>query len=303
MKQFRHLVIEGNGVNGLALLGVLSELEQNNLLSSITHFAGASSGGFIATLLALGFSVEHVSNFLSVETFKSLKFPCYLKQVYNLFFHNGLMSIKASRKQFETLLSSRYDVNLTFQDLYEQTGNTLVLVVSDIKHQKPIYLNRHSHPTVRIVDAAMASISVPVLYIPRKYDFGEPEGKCYYVDGGLTDNYPLWIFNNEQHLRDRNWTALRSVPVSEDTLGLVLYESQPHSTKTTSSLIPYLKAVFNTLLYQTNDYFVTRSFEKQSIEVYIDTGIFFGDFDITPEQWKMLFDLGEKAAKEFLQSF
>lgn len=301
MKSYSNLVIEGNGVNGLALLGVLSELERNNLLSTITHFAGSSSGGFMATLLALKFSVEHISNFLSVETFKSLKFPCYIRQLYNLVVHNGLMSIDVSRKQFEKLISSRYNVDLTFQQLYEQTGNTLVLTATDLKHQKPIYLNRHSHPDVRIVDAAMASISIPVLYIPRKYDFGEPEGKCYYVDGGLTDNYPLWIFNDEDQLRTENYTALRSVPVSPNTLGLVMYKKrQPPAADSLDSLIPYLKAIFNTLLGRCDSYFVTHSFVKQSIEVYIDTGIFFGDFDITQEQWRMLFDKGEQAAKEFL---
>ena len=63
----KHIIFEGSGINGMAYVGVIRELENQNLTKGITHFAGASSGAFISTMMALGFNSVELEHILKTD--------------------------------------------------------------------------------------------------------------------------------------------------------------------------------------------------------------------------------------------
>lgn len=300
MNTYKHIVIEGSGVNGIVFCGALTELEKQGALSELTHFAGSSSGGFIATMLALRFTPAQISAFLSLDTFKALTPPSYLRQVYNFVVHRGLMSIQGARRVFEDLLKkNNLDPNMTFQDLFVATGHTLVLTVTDLQSQEAVYINRFHHPDVKVVDAAMATVSIPLLYMPQKYTFDSSIGPRYYIDGGLTDNYPLWIFSNDTMLCRGDYVGLRSLSIPTETLGLLLHETPPQKAEP-KQLWSYLSAVFSVLRSKYDSYYTTTSFERQTVDIVLTDSNFIGDFGLTQDEWNRLFRVGQDAVFQFM---
>lgn len=60
-----NLVFKGGGVKGLAYLGAIKSLHQKNLLQSVERIAGTSAGAITATLLAINFPVDELTQLLS----------------------------------------------------------------------------------------------------------------------------------------------------------------------------------------------------------------------------------------------
>ena len=56
------LVLSGGGANGVAHIGVILALEENNI--PIDYITGTSSGAFVGAMYAAGYSVEEIKKFL-----------------------------------------------------------------------------------------------------------------------------------------------------------------------------------------------------------------------------------------------
>ena len=71
-------------------------------------------------------------------------------------------------------------------------------------------------PDVIISDAVRISMSIPVLYEPHalyaKNEEGlrvpyEPKLGQVYIDGGVLDNYPLWLFDKAGYLNPEGFVS------------------------------------------------------------------------------------------------
>src|SRR4051812_2199206 len=67
----RNLVFEGGGTRGIAYSGALMELQARHALDSVERVAGTSAGAIAATLFALGYSAEEISDLISELKVKS----------------------------------------------------------------------------------------------------------------------------------------------------------------------------------------------------------------------------------------
>jgi len=87
-------------------------------------------------------------------------------------------------------------------------------------------------PNVIVAEAVRASMSIPVFFTPvtvsengapRKiyFDNGTKSEEIHYMDGGILDNYPIWIFDDLKYLVNiPGWVPKRKVTVSNyRTLG------------------------------------------------------------------------------------
>ena len=68
--KFKNLVFEGGGVKGIAYVGALKVLEQENILSKIKRVAGTSAGAFVAVLVGLGYTYKDLKKILWDLNFK-----------------------------------------------------------------------------------------------------------------------------------------------------------------------------------------------------------------------------------------
>ena len=58
----KNLVLSGGSSKCIVFVGAIKALEELNILSTITTFAGTSGGAILALLLILEYSVEDITN-------------------------------------------------------------------------------------------------------------------------------------------------------------------------------------------------------------------------------------------------
>lgn len=69
LKKNINLVLQGGGIKGLAYIGALRYLEENNI--NINYIAGSSVGAIIGSLIACGYDsyeLEDIINNISINT-------------------------------------------------------------------------------------------------------------------------------------------------------------------------------------------------------------------------------------------
>tara|TARA_B100001057_G_C22625231_1_gene862208 strand:- start:189 stop:968 length:780 start_codon:yes stop_codon:yes gene_type:complete len=74
---------------------------------------------------------------------------------------------------------------LTFKELYDRTGNTLVVCATNLQKHTETFFNWKDHENLDIIDAVLMSLAIPILFIPRKFN------DEIYVDGGVLCHYPI----------------------------------------------------------------------------------------------------------------
>ncbi|MFA6457423.1 MAG: patatin-like phospholipase family protein, partial [Bacteroidota bacterium] len=191
------LVLSGGGSRGMAHLGVIKELEKNNI--PIDYIVGTSIGGIIGGLYASGYTTEQLEKMVDTTDWNYVLSLTQDTEREHLYFSH---KVAADRKQltlrFDGLtpilpsaLSSgqrltNFINQLTLQSLYHpmQTFDDLKIpfrcVSTDLISGKRIVFSSGN-----LSEALRASISIPLLFNPLKKDTLE------LTDGGLRSNIPV----------------------------------------------------------------------------------------------------------------
>jgi NTE family protein len=117
--------------------------------------------------------------------------------------------------------------NLTFKELKElQAKNKekyklLYLIGTNIRTQQSEVFSYDNTPNLIISDAVRISMSLPVVFQPHQQYEKKGNKRCLaskkdlYIDGGVMDNYPIWLFDDpkQNNTKDR---------VNSETLGFRL---------------------------------------------------------------------------------
>jgi predicted acylesterase/phospholipase RssA len=160
------LVLSGGGALGVAHIGVIKNLEEKNY--QFDFLVGISAGAIVTSALAIGLRAEEIWNLLND------------KKLFRLAFD-------ASKTNFGLISGDKI-----LEKLEEIFGDTRI---EDL--ETSLYIGatnfetgaRHTFNTGKITHAIRASLSVPVLFNP----YFHPEEKTWFVDGGLSQNFPLDI--------------------------------------------------------------------------------------------------------------
>jgi len=198
------LVLSGGGAKGLAHIGVLKALEENNI--PIDYVAGTSMGGIVGALYSAGYSpkeIEYMALSSDFQDWVSGKYDSdysyfYQKKDLNPSFISAKLKIDTG---FQVKLRSNLvnDVPLNFaliELLAQASANAkenfdhlfipFRCVVSDIFSQKKIIMKSGS-----LVAAVRGTFTVPLVYRPIKVN------NEYVFDGGLYDNFPVDVMKTE----------------------------------------------------------------------------------------------------------
>ncbi len=155
------LALGGGAAKGIAHIGVLKAIEENNL--KIECISGTSIGAMVASYYAFGKSVDSLQDLSKEMSFGSLIGFTLQKK--------GLFSTKSIR---EMILKDLGDVCI------EDAKIPLAICATDIANGERVILRKG-----KLVDAVCASIAVPGIFIPVEID------KRLLVDGGITENVPI----------------------------------------------------------------------------------------------------------------
>ena len=80
------------------------------------------------------------------------------------------------------IMSLKIDTEITFIQLYRYTSILFTVPALNISDSKVEYFNYKNTPDIKVIDAIVASSSLPLLFPPYKIN------GSYYYDGGLCNN-------------------------------------------------------------------------------------------------------------------
>lgn len=210
-QHYRNLVLEGGGVRGIAFTGALHVLDSFRLLDGVRNVAGTSSGSLQACLLAAGHTAtgvqEQISN-LNLQEFNDGRFSVLggsMRFRKNYGYYRGHRLNEWIGQMLEVATGN---ANISFHQLdsmalIQPKFKHLYVVVTDLTHQQPWVLSHQNVPNMCIRDAVTASCSIPFYFEPvvvnasgmRLPDGTTDSTAIYLTDGGLSANFPYWVFD------------------------------------------------------------------------------------------------------------
>lgn len=217
---YKNIVFAGGGTKTIAHLGVIYKLKELNLLTNVESFVGNSIGSIFAFIMAIGIDIKtiysklHLDNIhqlydiLDLTTFFHYKVQYIFTHLSNFILDNGIFNsnnIKFSTWIQELLVEYNLPKNCSFLDLYKIKNKKLTIVGANINTKKPYYFNYINTPTLGIEKTLMISICYPYLYKPiplldtdfTNYIIPNNLPKYGWVDGGLYDNFPIYIMDHK----------------------------------------------------------------------------------------------------------
>jgi NTE family protein len=198
------LVLSGGGAKGLAHIGTLKALEENNI--PIDYVTGTSMGGVVGAMYAAGYTPAQMEAVALSRDFQDWVTGKYTSDFGFFFQKNGLnpsvITAKLTadtnlRLTFRSNLVNDVPLNFALLELFSQASaiakdnfNNLFVpyrcMVSDVISQKSITVKKGS-----LAEAVRGTLSVPFVYRPIKLD------DKYVFDGGLYNNFPVDVMKKE----------------------------------------------------------------------------------------------------------
>ena len=196
------LVLSGGGAKGLAHVGVLKVLEENEI--PIDYIVGTSMGGVIGGLYAAGYSAFEIEQLVLGEHFQDWV-NGELDENYRFYYsksedHSGILNLRLnvdSAVNINTNLASDVAINFVLAEYLagaSQRANynfdSLFIpfraVAADIFTQKVVVLDQG-----RLNEALRATLSVPFFFRPLRLD------NKFLFDGGVYNNFPIDVAKDE----------------------------------------------------------------------------------------------------------
>ena len=162
------LVLSGGGAKGIAHIGVLRALLDNDIHPTIV--SGTSAGSIVGALYAAGTTTEGMMQMVTDTS---------MMKIFRLFGipGSGLVKLDYLKERLAAFIK---------QDNFEDLKYPLFVCATNLNHGKAVYFNSGT-----LFDKVVASCSVPWLFKPLEID-GE-----LYVDGGITNNMPASILRDK----------------------------------------------------------------------------------------------------------
>lgn len=305
---YKNLVFEGGGVRGIAYAGALKVLEERNGLQSVERVGGTSVGAITALLVALGYTADEMSAILTdlkIGQFNDGRW-FFVGGLHRMSRRYGWYRGERFERWLATLIVRKTgNADLTFDQLHQRrtTGlRDLYVTGTNLTAQQTIVFSYQHTPDLPLKTAVRISMSIP-LYFGAVFvdDRGQVvrkprKGQTYQilVDGGLTANYPIDLFDTDGR-------------PNPETLGLKLERpEQIRQYNTGNGLAPYsirnindyVSAVYNYVIENLNR--KPATVDERSRTIYISMeGVRPRVRRMRPEETERLYSSGERAARLF----
>lgn len=198
------LVLSGGGAKGIAHIGVLKALEENNI--PIDYVVGTSMGGIVGGMYAAGYSpaeIEYIALSKDFQDWVSGRFESHYRYYFkkkpeNPSFITAKLQIDTGfQAKIRSNLVNDIPLNFALLTLLAQSSanarndfNKLFVpfrcIVSDVFSQKMIPVSSGS-----LIEAIRGTFTVPLIYRPIKV------GNKYVFDGGLYNNFPVDVLKKD----------------------------------------------------------------------------------------------------------
>jgi NTE family protein len=294
-----NLVFEGGGVKGLAFCGALQVLEEKGIMSEVKRVAGSSAGAITAGLLTCGFTPHDILEEVGKKNFNDFKDEDFgvFRDVKRLMTEYGYYAGKEFHDWYGRLLEAKSgDADITFGDVFRRYKKELIITGTCLNRRETHFYNRKRNKDMPVRDAVRISMSIPLFFAAVEW-----QGDLL-VDGGVMNNYPIWIFDGEKTPDPKN----RHNDPNPKTLGLkLLTEEEVEETVSgehlsngiynlkdfTLSLVDCLMTQIDRLHFKPGDWNRTIAINTRQIKTT--------QFDLTQGEKELLLEEGRKGAEKF----
>lgn len=176
----KNIIFSGGGLKGWAYIGTLRALEEYVKLNDIKTVSGTSIGSVFGLFYVIGIKWEFL-----LDLFMNLDFKSMIDiDIDNILVNQSVMKGNKYKKIIQEIMSTKIDPNLTFMDLHKYSKILYSVTSLNISNCKVEYFNYLTTPDVKVIDAILASSSLPFLFPAYKIK------DKYYYDGGICNNCP-----------------------------------------------------------------------------------------------------------------
>ena len=243
-------VFEGGGIRGIGIVGAINCMENHGC--KFQRVAGSSAGAIIAALIAAGYSSMQIRKMLVEISFLKFMDKDRLQRLPLLGKPLGIIKEKSlySGDYLQCFMDNllKHKGISKFKDVYENGEYKLKIIASDITNKKSLVIpddlpNYGVDPMeFSIAKAVRMSSSIPFYFKPVQLH--TPSGIAYIVDGGVTCNFPLTIFDVDSIPR---WPTIgfrfditdanKNISKSNDSLPFLIAVAQTMFRKNTSEYL------------------------------------------------------------------
>ncbi|HEY3405137.1 MAG TPA: patatin-like phospholipase family protein [Ohtaekwangia sp.] len=234
----RKLVLEGAGIRGIAYVGAIKQLEEQDLLKGIEKVGGTSAGAIAALTIALGYSSGEIEDIIyktKLQKFNDGRF-IFFGGISRMNRNYGWYRGDAFISWLEKVIANKTNhPDITFRELHERKFKDLYVTGTSLNKQKLIVFSYETYPDMKVKDAVRISMSIPLYF---EAVFIDASGKVLdkksatgdfdiMVDGGLTGNFPIHIFDSLTVIDNRQVRIpdLTTIGIRVDTPEQIGYDS------------------------------------------------------------------------------
>ena len=278
---FKGLCLSGGGITGFVHLGVLQYLEDVHLVHQIDTIVCTSIGAVVGTLFAVGLKPSIVNEYLLRINHDILQY----NKVHEFFTAFGMDSGEYFiAKLIDILIENKIPPRITFGDVYTLFQKDLVITGTNISKHCTTYFNRHDYADMRVVDAIRISISIPFLFSAVMFN------NDIYVDGGITDNYPISHCLNI--IADKNTYM---TDATNYVIGCYIESMNPKEIR---NIEDYIYGIFACCLKRAQD----KTVKPCTIDISIPD-VSSVEFDADEVKRRKMFEIGYERAKEYIETW
>jgi len=312
----KNLVFEGAGLRGIAYCGAIKELESRKLIAGIEKVGGTSAGAVTALCISLGYNSDEIEKLLFATNFKKFNDGRYFFAggIYRMKKYFGWYRGERLNRWLEKIIKDKTgNENITFEELYAKGFKDLYVTATVLNQQKLLILSRLNYPRMKVKDAVRVSMSIPFYFEAPFIDSAgnlirrpaSTLGLDLMVDGGLTGNFPIHIFDSAYTRNSR-----REYMANMETLGFRIdNERQIESDKKEGELVKmpvtslkeYTAAFYNMMIENLNRQSLSTDDWKRTVSI--------ADAEIAPRIRKLskteitnLIKNGNFATKEYFSN-
>jgi NTE family protein len=221
----KNIIFPGGGLKGWAYIGTIRALTELVDYSVIEQLIGTSIGSFFGLCYVLQIEWSYLLDFIITLDFKEM----IDIDIDSILVTQSLLEGKKYYEVIKEIISTKVDPEITFLELRKISKILLTINAYNVTKRKEEYFNYLLTPNVKVIDAVMASCTLPLVF--PAYNINND----YYYDSFLINNcayniiepletmvfeislYPEFFgTNNNNNLYQLIQSLLANIQVSKD---------------------------------------------------------------------------------------
>lgn len=286
----KHLVLSGGGAGGLAHIGALRYLEENNFweFNQIESIYSTSMGSIVAVVIIICNDWTILDDYIIKRPWDKV-ITVNPIDIINLWQQKGILNANTIKDILEPLLRAQgLSIDITLKELYDYSNIELHMYTTNLNAKQPekIDLSYKTHGDLTVSTAIVMSAAFPIIFSPIC------DGSYCYIDGALVNNFPI----DDCLIANPNEEEILAIKITSIPTELTINNE--------STLINYLYNLLNGMFR-----LISSNNRQQSIKNFVNCIIDindlarWGDALINIKARQELLDIGDKYGRQFLENY